>query len=106
MLEKKYDAVELQAQTCNVKIRSLRKPGTACEEELCYSSKLIVCRHSPDLPYITSLPLLSQAVASKAPLVDVERLSESQVRSLTGNAMSVPCAGLLVLVAAIFTQKI
>ena len=47
----------------------------------------------------------SEAKASRAPMIDVSDLSEAKVRCLTGNGMSVPCAGALVLIAALFVEK-
>ena len=42
---------------------------------------------------------------AKAPQVDLSKLPDGTAMKLVGNGMSVPCAGALILIAALFVEK-
>ena len=73
------------------------------------TKRYIMQRHAPILIIFGALQSVTQeaskAKASKAPFINISDLTDSRVRCLTGNGMSVPCAGVLVLITALFVEK-
>ena len=106
----------LMTMKTNTKLYSVTKGRCMTKAEIAGTSVMPCTKHfarglidsSPISRLLVGLIITildSKARMARAPLIDVADLSYSSTVRLVGNGMSVPCAGVLLLLVILFVEK-